>query len=403
MRRFLSILLCALLVVNVSLVSATSETPTVSCGRVSGNQGEIVDVTVDLANCTGFINIGLEIGYNSEVLTLESVTNGVLGAQITKAQYLTANPYNIIWNATENVNYNGTMATLRFRIANNASAGNYPITVSYYKGRNGNNQDGITVNYDEDLHSLGLAYMAGNVRVGTDDYEEPVVSINGRNGHVGETVDVTVDLANCTGFINIGLEIGYNSEVLTLESVTNGASGAQMTKAQYLTANPYNITWNATENVTYNGTMATLRFRIANDASFGTYPITVSYYKGRNGNNQDGVTINYDEDLHSLGLTYASGQIEVKPYDYVLSANKTESNNKTDITISAFAPSELHGVILVCLYNDSKLQNWKMQEVRENLNVSLDGSGDTVKVMWWDSLNSLRPLCDCVELELHNQ
>ena len=403
MRKILIILMCALLLINVNIVLATDESPTVSCGKVTGNQGETVEVTVDLANCEGFINIGLEIGYNSDVLTLENVTNGVLGAQMTKAQYLTANPYNITWNAAENVIFNGTLVTLRFRIADNASVGNYPITVSYYKGRNGNNQDGVTVNYDEDLHSLGLTYVSGNIRVGTEGYEEPIVSINGQNGHVGETVDVTVDLANSTGFINIGLEIGYDSEVLTLESVTNGVTGAQMTKAQYLTANPYNITWNAAENVTYNGTMATLRFRIANNASFGAYPITVSYYKGRNGNNQDGITVNYDEDLHSLGLVYMSGQIEVKPNNYVLSANKTESNNKIDIAISAFAPSELHGVILVCLYNDSKLQSWKMEEASENLNVSLDSGGDTVKVMWWDSLNNLRPLCDVVELQLHSQ
>ena len=78
--------------VHISMVTVFAVSPTVTVDRVSADAGETVDVTVALENCAGFINIALEFGYDSNVLTLESVTNGVSGALMNKAQTLTKNP-----------------------------------------------------------------------------------------------------------------------------------------------------------------------------------------------------------------------------------------------------------------------------------------------------------------------
>ena len=74
---------------------------------------------------------------------------------------------------------------------------------------------------------------------------------------------------------------------------------------------PYNMSWDSTSNVKYNGSLATLTFEVRKDAENGEYPITVSYYKGINKNYTDGVDVNYDEDFEPFALNYISGSITV--------------------------------------------------------------------------------------------
>ncbi|MBQ3427703.1 MAG: leucine-rich repeat protein [Clostridia bacterium] len=128
----------------------------------------------------------------------------------------------------------------------------------------------------------------------------------------GKTVSVTVELSENKGFANLGLQIGFDASALTLISVSNNTSvGATYTGAQSITVNPYNMGWDSTSNNTYNGTLATLTFEVNDDAPDGTYPISVSYYRGKNGNYSDGEDVNYDEDFKPLNLNYTNGAITV--------------------------------------------------------------------------------------------
>lgn len=140
----------------------------VSIANVSGKPGGIVEVDVVLSGNKGFASLGIEIGYDEKILTLKNViTNSQVDAMVTAAQYITANPYNMQWDNSSSggSSFNGTIATLEFEINANAPVGETPITVSYYKGRNGNYTDGESVNYDAEYHSLNLSYVNGKVTV----------------------------------------------------------------------------------------------------------------------------------------------------------------------------------------------------------------------------------------------
>ena len=403
MRKIYSMLLCIVMLMQMTIITVFAAAATVTVANVNGTAGETVDVTVDLTNCAGFMNLGLEFGYDASVLTLEKVTNGATGAMFTKAPTLTTNPYNLTWNSTENVVHSGTLVTLQFKIADNAANGTYPITVDYYKGPNGTSVDGKNVNYDENFQSLGLSYVSGGVTVGGNSNNEPqgaYVKVNNTSAKSGETVNVTVDLTNCAGFMNLGLEFGYDASVLTLEKVTNGATGAMFTKAPTLTTNPYNLTWNSTENVVHSGTLVTLQFKIADNAANGTYPITVDYYKGPNGTSVDGKNVNYDENFQSLGLSYVSGNVVVKPQKHILSVEKTEDDSKINLKIKASSPNEISGVIIAALYGDSRLVKVEIVDAQDSVDIPFTDSGEKIKVMWWNSLTQLVPLCDFVELNL---
>ena len=147
---------------------------------------------------------------------------------------------------------------------------------------------------------------------GADDTLKPEIILSSVTSEAGDTVTVEIELANNTGFANLGIEIGYDSSVMTLKSIEKiVAVGADLTTAQSYEVNPYNMMWNTTENTNYNGKLATLTFELKADAEAGVYPITVDYYKGRNGDYTDGKDVNYDENGKSLNIIYSGGSLTV--------------------------------------------------------------------------------------------
>ena len=142
-----------------------------------------------------------------------------------------------------------------------------------------------------------------------------IVKVSSGAASAGNTVDIIVDLSGNEGFANLGIQIGYDSDALTLISASNNSDvGATYTSAQNISANPFNMGWDSTSNVTYNGNLATLTFKVNDNATDGTYPITVSYYKGISGNYTDGEDVNYDADFNSLYLNYVNGIITVSSH-----------------------------------------------------------------------------------------
>lgn len=95
----------------------------------------------------------------------------------------------------------------------------------------------------------------------------------------GETVDVTVSLANNPGIIALRLGVGYNSDVLTLTGVKDGAILGAESHSDDLSKNPYILYWingEAETNYVADGTVATLTFSVSDSAAAGDYDITVT-------------------------------------------------------------------------------------------------------------------------------
>ncbi|MBO4897142.1 MAG: Ig-like domain-containing protein [Clostridia bacterium] len=158
---------CQVTVTDGTVQPPVSNGPVIIVSNATGSPGKTVNVTVDISGNKGFANLGIEVSYDKSVMTLTSAANNTnIGATYTAAQYISANPYNMIWDsATSNITFNGTLATLTFSIKENAADGVYPISVKYYKGINGNYQDGVDVNYDSNFNALGLSYVPGEIKV----------------------------------------------------------------------------------------------------------------------------------------------------------------------------------------------------------------------------------------------
>ncbi|MBQ7900910.1 MAG: hypothetical protein IJ365_02950 [Clostridia bacterium] len=404
-KKIFSLLLCVTFaVLSVSAVFA-ADTPMVAVSSAGGSKGDIVDVVVSLSGNSGFSSIGIQIGYDASVLKLTNATaSSAVGATYTAAQTLDVNPYNMSWDSGSNVSYNGTLATLSFEILTD-KAGEYAITVGHYRGRNGNYTDGYDVNYDENFESLGLGYTNGSITVtnsgdgdgsgdnGDKEIDEnyPAVSVGTATGNSGETVELPLELSGNSGFSSLGIQIGYDASALKLTNVTaNSAVGATYTGAQTLDVNPYNMSWDSGSNVSYNGTLATLTFEILTDAA-GNYPVTVEYYKGRNGNYTDGYDVNYDENFESIGLQYKNGAVTVGAAQGV----NVEIDLGSGIYAAKFDSSDYDGYIIAALYDSiNKLIALKKCSADKSVQFTFDGVSDTayVKLMWWGSTQNLRPL-----------
>ena len=127
------------------------------------------------------------------------------------------------------------------------------------------------------------------------------------------------------------LDVSYNSEYLTLVSVTNGTvlNGATHDLST-LAKNPYTLSWaddTATENNTNNGTIVTLEFLVAEETPAGTaLPIKVTY-------DNDNAAI-YDKDMEIIDFAVVNGNIEIKNY-MIGDLNGDDKVNSFDRTILA--------------------------------------------------------------------
>lgn len=105
------------------------------------------------------------------------------------------------------------------------------------------------------------------------------------SGSPGQTVKVTVSIADNPGIIALRQSIVYDMSVLELTGVQNLGLLAGYTEPSPTVSSPYTLRWAdslATKNNTKNGAIAELTFRIKDTAKEGTYTINVNHLEARN-------------------------------------------------------------------------------------------------------------------------
>ncbi len=109
-----------------------------------------------------------------------------------------------------------------------------------------------------------------------------VIAVSSGEAAAGEIIKVEIMLKNNPGVAAMCLNVNYDSDVFTLESVEDGGLLGNIFHSNNLAATPYILCWangTATENFTANGIKATLIFRVSDDADIGEYDFTVGFNK----------------------------------------------------------------------------------------------------------------------------
>ena len=117
MKRFLSLLLCALFLLQPVLCTDAyaAGAAAIICEDVTCEPGEQITVAVTVENNPGFAYLELTPVYSSE-LTLVKATNGTLVSDFTKGKQY-------VWIADEDVTDDGLLMTFTFNVAENAAPG----------------------------------------------------------------------------------------------------------------------------------------------------------------------------------------------------------------------------------------------------------------------------------------
>ena len=132
----------------------------------------------------------------------------------------------------------------------------------------------------------------------------PTFSVSNEVGKSGESVTVTVSVADNPGIIAAYLDISYDINSLTLTNVTNGTVMSDSNFSTTLNVSPYCLNWDESSksgNNTNNGVLATMTFMISESCPNGVLPITLSYETGNV----------YDTDLNDVAFTVENGSITV--------------------------------------------------------------------------------------------
>lgn len=130
-----------------------------SIANVSGTPGDTVSVAIKMDENPGIIAARIKVSYDSKALTLMKAEDGGILGEYTFGNDKNANPYVMLWeNGTASKDYTstGTLATLTFKIADDAAEGDYEIGISY-------DQEEI---YNVDLKNVKFSITNGKVTVG---------------------------------------------------------------------------------------------------------------------------------------------------------------------------------------------------------------------------------------------
>lgn len=248
-----------------------------------------------------------------------------------------------------------------------------------------------------DYTSYGLTMYFHDIALA--DYT--MVRVGRASGHTGDTVRVPVILSGNTGFANLNIQISYDTAKLSLKSVQSEELGALYTEGVGMDTGVYNMSWDAADNITYNGTIATLEFEVL-DLS-GRTPIGVSFYTGLDGSYSDGYDVNYTEDYAPLNLHYMSGDISSDDGLGTIAISDLRTEGTLGFSVQLGSESEPVGVIAAAVYDSTgRLCELKLCQAAEHTEFEFDQAphGGRLAVMWLESLESLRPMSELQELAL---
>lgn len=107
--------------------------------------------------------------------------------------------------------------------------------------------------------------------------EAPVIAVDTVTAKAGEEAEVSVSIRNSPGITAVRVQISFG-EGLMLTGVSEGTMGKGIFMGPQTLGSPFYVVWTyGTGNVSGDGVLARLTFRVKEDAAPGWQPITVSY------------------------------------------------------------------------------------------------------------------------------
>lgn len=133
-RRIVCLVLCLILCIStVFTVSYAASKNRVYAAEITAKPGDEIEIPIQISNNSGFMGIALVFSYDSSAMTPISakrgsiVTSGLFDDSIETSQ---SNEFKVIWCGSDNIQRDGNLCTLKFKI-NDSASGEYKLTISF--------------------------------------------------------------------------------------------------------------------------------------------------------------------------------------------------------------------------------------------------------------------------------
>lgn len=247
----------------------------ISCGSASGAVGDSVTVSVEIANNPGFAAAKFSLSYDKNALKLTKIKD----AFISGAHNLELGTAN---HASDgNLTDNGVLFTASFEILETAEAGkSYGISVGCMKFN------------DVNASPVPFTVSSGSVSVKAAPAPAQIICA-GISCRKGETVSLPVSIVGNPGFASARFTVSYDKSALELVSIEK-----DIMKGAISSVEQGSISSASSSNVTEDGTLFTLTFKVLDAAETGKkYPVAISCGKLSN------------EDLEEVPYTITNGSV----------------------------------------------------------------------------------------------
>ena len=239
---------------NGVVTAKSAGTATITVKTADGSKTATCKVTVKnpTVSVTG-------VSLNKTSTTIETGKSETLTATVTPSN---ATNKSVTWSSS-----NTNVATVSNGVVTAKSVGTATITV---KTADGSKTATCTITVPEI----------------TTDYDGNI-TVSEVTGSACATIDVPVSISENPGIAGFSFNMKYDKSVLTPVSISKGSAltdgtlnsninqGGDLSKLENVT-----VYWSNPSNITNNGDIFIVRFKVNDDAESGTYPITVSYQEG---------------------------------------------------------------------------------------------------------------------------
>ena len=331
MKRILSLLLCALLVLSAFPASAlASGTPAVRVGRIEAAPGETVTVDVAVENNPGVFALTFSFRYDISRLKLTGIAPNTRSFPGT---WEASSLKGAAWvSDAGDITANDTILTMTFEVLENSPAGDAQIEVVL----------GEILN--ENLDDIEFTSISGAVTIGSGENpppsDGPTVRVSGTQAKPGETVNLEIAVENNPGIFALTFSFQYDTSRLKLTAVI---PNTQSFPGTWQAGSLKGAAWvSDAGDITANDTMLTMTFEVLENAEDGDAQVEVLLGEILNENMDD--------------ITFVSAPGE--------------------ITVSSRLPGDVNGDGLVDILDLVRLRKYLAQVAVEINSVNTDLTGD---------------------------
>ena len=308
------VLLCEDINLTIGNQQPTETTLTVGNINTLANKTVIVPISVSGNNLTkGF---SVTIAYDSNVLIPKTVSNekyNVVSSNVSKAD-----------------------GTLNIELSSDYPQSGVAASIEFFV------MSGAEGNYILNAFSTSARCISGAISVSTSDKTSYIFADNVETLR-GETITVPVKISSNSGVMGYRLSFVYDESVLTpISAVAGEGFSGNFDNSIGIKTNTFDVVWSNSSNITLNGNIAILTFKINDTAIFGETTVAVSFTQ----------TDTFDEEWNDVNFVCSDFTVNVKN----VIINNAKESIKTGETLQLTASTGASGNVSWSSSNESVAQ-----------------------------------------------